>query len=100
MILFNTTFVVHTSATDAFLGWVNDTFIPAAVDSGVFVEPLLTRILASHDPEVVSFAVQFKAHSQSEAERWNNGDAALLMQDLHSRFGENILPFSTFMEIL
>ena len=100
MILLNTTFIVHKSIEKAFISWVNDTYIPAAEQSGIFIEPLLSRILLETDPEATSFALQMRAHSHQEANTWHDCDAAALKSDIAKMWGEKMLHFTTFMEII
>lgn len=105
MILYNTTFIVDTHAVDSFKAWVSASFIPAALESGIFLEPLLTRIIPPADmaqeDSVCSFALQFKADDHTKATIWNEEIAPTILQPLALKHGaESILSFTTFMEIL
>lgn len=100
MILLNTTFHVHTSVNDAFIKWVKDTYIPKALESGHFSQPIFTRIMMQVDPEAVSYAVQLQSSSHSDAESWHDTEAAQLKEELARLWGERVLHFSTYMEII
>lgn len=52
------------------------------------------------DPEAVSYAVQLQASFHSEAEKWHNTEAAQLKEELARLWGERVLHFSTYMEII
>lgn len=105
MILYNTTFIVDAHAIESFKAWVSASFIPAALESGIFIEPLLTRIIpppeVGQDDLACSFALQFKADDHAKANYWNEEIAPTLLQPLVLKHGaESILSFTTFMEIL
>lgn len=100
MTLLNTTFHVHTSVNDLFLEWVKTVYIPTAMNSGHFSNPLFTRIMTQVDPEATSYAVQLQALSHKDAETWHDSEAAQLKESLAKRVGELVLHFSTYMEII
>ena len=100
MILLNTTFLVHKSIEQPFIAWLNDTYIPTAEKSGIFTEPLLSRVLIETDPEATSYALQMRAHSHEDANNWHDQDATILKNSIFKLWGEKVLHFSTFMEFI
>lgn len=100
MTLLNTTFHVHKSVDALFIKWVREIYLPIANESGLFSNPLFTRIMMQVDPEATSYAVQLQAHSHSEAEAWHDDAAAKLKDALAREVGERVLHFSTYMEII
>lgn len=100
MTLLNTTFHVHKSVDALFVKWVKEIYLPIAKESGLFTNPLFTRIMMQVDPEASSYAVQLQASSHSEAEEWHDSTAAKLKDALAREVGERVLHFTTYMEIL
>ena len=102
MILFNTTFIVDVSAKAPFISWARNTLIPEAVASGIFTDPLMTRILPPDDEpcESESFAVQLKAESEDAVKSWQEKNFPSLFLPLAEEYPQSVLPFSTFMEII
>lgn len=100
MTLLNTTFHVHSSVNDFFIEWVKGIYIPTAMKSECLSNPLFTRIMMQIDPDATSYAVQFHANSHNEAELWHDSIAAQLKEELAKKVGENVLFFSTYMEII
>ncbi len=100
MVILNTTFHVHKSVRSEFLVWVRNVYIRAAIATGFLSDPLLTRVIGGEDPEGTSFALQLKSHSLREAARWHDETAVLLRDDMTSRFGERVLYFTTYLEVL
>lgn len=100
MALLNTTFHVHKSVDALFVKWVKEIYLPVAMDSGVFKNPLFTRIMTQVDPEATSYAVQLQARSLNDAETWHDDTAAKLKEALAREVGERVLHFSTYMQII
>lgn len=102
MILYNTTFVVDIQVIEPFRSWVLSTFIPRALESGVFFDPLFTKIVPQlpQDETSESFAVQFKAQEMVDAQNWNDTVSLRLVGDIQNVYRDSVLAFSTFMEII
>ncbi|MBR3765925.1 MAG: DUF4286 family protein [Muribaculaceae bacterium] len=100
MTLLNTTFHVHKSVDALFIKWVKEIYLPVAMDSGLFKNPLFTRIMTQVDTEATSYAVQLQASSHSDAEAWHDSTAAQLKDALAREVGERVLHFTTYMEIM
>lgn len=100
MIILNTTFVVHAPLEGDFLKWVSEVYLRSAKDCGVFGTPTVARVLTRIEPDTESIAVQLPASSQQEAARWHDETAALLRDDLHARWGDHMMFFTTFMEVI
>lgn len=100
MTLLNTTFHVHKSVDALFVKWIKEIYLPLANESGLFSNPLFTRIMMQVDPEATSYAVQLQAHSLNEAEAWHDDTAAKLKDAIAREVGERVLHFTTYMEII
>lgn len=100
MIILNTTFVIHAPLECEFLQWVRQVYLPSAYAAGVFGSPTVARVLTRIEPDTESIAVQLTAADQKEAARWHDETASLLRDDLHARWGDRMMFFTTFMEVL
>lgn len=102
MILFNITFAVSPQSENDFLEWASESFIPEINSCSSFSSPLLTRIIPQNPDEdqAQSFALQFKAESVEAVNRWIECSGGMALEKIHSKHGENVLFFATFMEIL
>lgn len=100
MVILNTSFHLLASREPEFVEWAENRYMAAAKASGLFDETLLIKILTEVDPQLKAYAVQLKGESLDDAARWHDDIAARLRSDLTSRYGEDILYFSTFMEIV
>ncbi len=100
MYILNTTFSVHKSIRSEFNLWIRKVYIPAATATGILSNPQLARVIGTDDPDSSSYAMQFKAQSLREAVRWHDETAVLLRDDMHARFGERVLFFTTYLEVI
>lgn len=100
MHILNTTFHADKTVRSEFLSWLRGVYIQAATSTGLFTNPVLTRVLGNDDPQGTSYALQLTAQSLREAARWHDETAALLRDDMKARFGEKVLFFTTYLEVL
>ena len=100
MTLLNTTFVIHAPLETDFLEWVRRVYLRSAESAGIFGTPTIARVLTRIEPDTESFAVQLPAASHGDAQRWHDETAALLRNDLQARWGDRMMYFTTYMEVL
>ena len=98
--ILNTTFVVHDTVSPDFLCWLRDVYVPAAQASGVFTDVRVARVLTRVEPDTSSIAVQFMADSAQRIADWHECEASKLHADLHARWADRLLHFTTFMETI
>lgn len=100
MIILNTTFHVHESVADSFKAWVRLTYFPQAANESNLLNPVFTRLLIEVHEGYESFAVQLMAPTIDDAVNWHDGKAAELRAILNNKYGEKVLFFTTYMELL
>lgn len=97
MIIVNTTFYVHESIDNQFRRWVNDTYLPSALDKGLN-DPSVSRLLIDAQENMTGYAVQIKAKDIEKAMNWHDNEGAGLRGQMNGIHGEKILFFTTYME--
>lgn len=100
MLILNTSFHVHQSLDSEFQKWVRKSYIPSAVNSGLLRAPRFAALLIEVQEECISYAVSFEAETAEDAVKWHDGEGAVLRGELHGRFGEGVVFFTTYMEEL
>lgn len=100
MHIINTTFHVHKTVRSAFLSWLRTVYVEAATATGFLTNPSLTRVIGHDDPEGSNYALQLCCPSLREAVRWHDDTAVLLRDDMKARFGEQVLFFTTYLEVI
>lgn len=98
MIILNTTFVVSSPVEAAFMRWLSEVYVPAMAKAGIFTRPTLARVLPQIEPRTDSYALQAKCANFDSALRWHDVTAAPMREEIAKRWGERVLPFTTFLE--
>lgn len=99
MILYNTTFTFHNPLREPIAEWLRTCWIPEATAAGM-TSHTVARLMVEIDPEATAFAVQGHFPDEASANRWHDGRGAELLGTLSAKYGERILPFTTFMEVI
>lgn len=97
MIVVNTTFHVESSIEQEWVAWVHATYLAIALSSGVHCRPLFLKIMSQMEGGA-GYAVQVHADSESDADRWLNVVQPKLLAEMHGRWGEKALFFTTLMQ--
>lgn len=100
MLIYNTTYVVENQKITVWKKWIDDIHIPFMRKTGKFTSPQITKILFPDNGETTSFSVQFKIKNLESLGIWSELYAEQLQHDITKRFGKDVLPFSTVMEII
>ena len=100
MIIANTTFVVPENRYGEFVEWGNTVYLDSIRKAGIFSGETMAKVLTFIEPGTVSVAIQARAESLDEAQRWFDETASALHGALHQRFNQQLLFFTTFMEVL
>lgn len=100
MIIINTTFHVHHSVEADFLQWLRSEYVVSATGDGGLVRPVLSRVMAETDPGSTGYALQMQAESMEEASGWYDGKASVLRVRMWDRWGERVLFFTTYLEVV
>ena len=82
MIIFNTTYHADNARKDEFIGWLKESYIPTVLEHGLLQEPQLT----SPDTQAL--------------ERWHEECGEALLAEMQKRFGDQVLGFSTLLEVI
>lgn len=100
MLIFNTTYQVTTNHTENWIQWIKTEHIPFMLKSEVFIEPQITKIVGSEDETGTSFSVQFKINDMDTLVLWHNQYAIEFQDKVSSKFGTEVVFFSTVLELL
>lgn len=99
MIILNTTFYVHESIGEQFRQWIEQEYIPSALNESLS-EPVVARLLMEPQEGMSGYAIQFVSETIAQAQKWHDDKAATLRGLLSGKYGEKILFFTTYMERL
>ncbi|MDE6321827.1 MAG: DUF4286 family protein [Muribaculaceae bacterium] len=94
MILLNTSFHVLASRQQEFIDWATSAL------SNFDRKPTFCRILTVVDPDVSSFAMQWRFDTLEYAEQWEETAELTRLQQLRATMGDDAMYFTTYMEEL
>lgn len=100
MLIFNITFLVSENVSDRWLNWVSNQHIPFMVSTGFFTQPQLAKVLSDHGQEGTSYSVQFHITNHAKLDEWHQLHAEEMQRECRANFGEEVLFFTTALELL
>lgn len=98
--ILNTSFHMESPIAEAFIKWAKNDYIKAALECEHFSNPVIARIMTETEPGVTGYAVHLETDDLEAASRWHDAEASELKGVLSRRFGQRIVFFSTFMEVV
>ena len=98
--IYNTTYLVADRQFNPWFKWLTEVHIPNMLGTGSFTRPQIAKVLTEDKKqEGVSVSVQFLVNDLITLQLWEENDAELMQIDLASRFGTEVLSFSTVLEL-
>lgn len=99
MIIYNVTSNIEKSVHDKWLVWIKE-HIPQVLSTGCFIEAKLTKVLVEDDQGAATYAVQYRAKSREDLDRYYSKHADALRKDALQNFGDQVLSFRTELEVI
>ena len=100
MYIFNTTFLVSDRLYGVWYKWLQEEHIPFMLDSGFFKNPQLAKVLLVEPSDGTSFSLQFHVEDMDTLHTWNEKNEEHFAHQVKNKFGEEVLFFSTVMEVI
>jgi hypothetical protein len=99
MLLYNVTFIIEDTAEQAWLQWMQETHIPAVLETGLFVSNRLLKVVDSPN-EGVTYCSQYVAQSMDDYNQYQQDFDPAFAEDLGSQFKDKFVSFRTLMEYI
>ncbi len=99
MLLYNVTLIIEDVAVEEWLKWMQETHIPAVLETGKFVSHRLLKVLDSPN-EGVTYCVQYVVENLADYEDYQLNFAPSLQADLQQKFENRFVAFRTLMEYI
>jgi len=100
MIIYNVTVKVETAIAEEWTAWMKDEHIPQLMDTGLFVNYRLCRLLEQDETEGVTFTAQYYCDSMEHYETYISEHATKMRDKGFNRFGNRFIAFRTVMEVI
>ena len=98
MIIYNVTVNIDFDAHDEWLHWMKTVHIPEVMNTGMFLEARMSKILAEEEGGK-SYAVQYLCENMETYERYRDEFAPALQQAHTARFGGRFVAFRTLLRV-
>lgn len=99
MLLYNVTIILEESAEEEWLQWMQETHIPAVMQTGKFVSNRLLKVVDSPN-EGVTYCAQYVAENLTDYNDYQQNFAPTLQADLQQKFENRFVAFRTLMEYI
>lgn len=100
MIIYNITLKVDKSCADTWLLWMKKEHIPEMLQTGLFSDYRICRLLEQDEREELTFVVQYHCDSIENYQTYLSEHADDLRRKGIKKFGDQVIAFRTLMEIL
>lgn len=100
MIIYNVTTKVHHSVSEEWLQWTKEIHIPEILETGLFTDAKVVRLLEIDDSEGPTYAVQYTAESKAMYNAYIEKFSQQLRQKAFDKWGDKFIAFRSLMQIV
>ena len=100
MFIYNVTIKVRDSIKTEWLTWLKEEHIPRVMESKCFTGVTIMRLLEVDDSEGPTFAVQYRAESKAQYNRYIEQFAGLMRQESLDKWGDQFIAFRSLMQVV
>lgn len=97
-IIYNVTVSVDHDVHDDWLYWMKTIHIPNVLDTGLFIEAKLSKILAEESGGL-SYSIQYLCENQLKLDEYQNKYAARLQQEHNEKYIGKFAAFRTLLRV-
>ncbi|MBT1702701.1 DUF4286 family protein [Chryseosolibacter indicus] len=98
MLLYNVTVGIDRDVEQEWLQWIKGKHIPDVLNTGLFVESKMFKILHDENEETVSYSIQYYANSIDQIQQYIEVYAPVLIEEHRQRFLNKHVVFQTLLE--
>lgn len=99
MIIYNVTLKVENEIADEWLRWMKEEHMPALMNTGLFTENKLCRLLEQDELEGLTYVAQYMCDGMEQYEKYVNEHAQKMREMSFAKFGNRFIAFRTLMEV-
>ena len=100
MIVYNITMKVDPSIESEWLEWQKKVHIPEVMDTHLFIEHKLYKLLEQDEQEGKTYIVQYFCSTAAQLDEYLNKYAPALREKAFSKWGNKFIAFRTRMELV
>jgi hypothetical protein len=100
MILYNVTIKINKVLEEEWINWMLTVHIPDVMNTGLFVDHKVCKILHDDNDGGVSYAFQYFCKDMSTFQEYQAKHAKALQNDHSDRYNNQYVAFRTIMEVI
>lgn len=100
MLVYNVTNHVQHSIAADWLRWMQESHIPAVMQTGCFREYRVLKLLDMDESDGLTFAIQYTVDNNDLYENYLNTHAPALRKEIQALWGDKVIAFRTLMEVV
>lgn len=98
MVLYNVTIKINHDAEQEWLQWMKEEHMPELMQTGLFVDSKLFRLLDIDDTEGVTYAAQYFCKNMEDYNSYISVHSVAMRAKGIEKFGDRFIAFRTIME--
>lgn len=100
MIIYNVTINVDNSVADEWLKWMQDVHIPDVMNTGLFTENRILRVMADEESGGKTYSIQYFCNSMEDYNQYKNVFAPALQAEVAAKYKDKFVAFRTLLEVI
>ena len=100
MIIYNVTTKVTNNINDAWLRWMKHEQIPAIMNTGLFHDCRICRLLEQDDQDGPTYSIQYFTDTLENYQTYLEEHASAFRQSAYDLFGSQFISFRTVMQVV
>lgn len=100
MIIYNVTVNINDDVHNEWLDWMKQVHIPEVMQTGIFTENKMLRLIGDENSGGVTYAIQYCCESMADYERYRDHFASELQKKALDRFKDKFVAFRTLLETI
>ncbi len=100
MILYNVTVKIKKSLEAEWLQWMRESHIPDVLNTGLFLDNKICKILHEEEDGGVTYAFQYYCKDMEAFNTYQDNHAKALQADHSNRYKDQYVAFRTLMEVI
>lgn len=98
MFIYNVTVTIEDSIHDEWLKWMKEIHIPDVMQTGIFTENKICRLLA--DESEITYAIQYTFRTMDDLKKYHTEFSPALQKEHSEKFNDKFAAFRTILEII
>ena len=98
MLLYNETIGIDKDVEQEWLQWMRSVYMPAMMNTGMFSDSKIYRILHDNDDGTISYSTQYFSPTIEHIQKYLDVHAPILVEEHRHKFANKHIVFRTLLE--